>query len=115
MVQGLRLMIGGRLIRIRADHARRHDPSSEHPIQPAAFLHASCWCEAMSEKKPEKVKVTRIHKYVQSLCGMYSRVARKLGVDRSYVSRVARGERHSEEIELALNREFEQVEGGREA
>ena len=64
----------------------------------------------MSYKKPEKVKLTRIHQYIESLCGMYSRVARKLGVDRSYVSRVARGERHSEEIEVALITEFEQVE-----
>jgi hypothetical protein len=72
---------------------------------------ACCWREAMSEQKPEQGKVTRIHQYIQSLCGIYSRVARKLGVDRSYVSRVARGERHSEKVETALNKEFEQIEG----
>ena len=41
--------------------------------------------------------------------GLYSRVARKLGVDRSYVSRVARGERRSDEIEQALSSEFARV------
>lgn len=42
--------------------------------------------------------------------GVYSRVARQLGVDRSYVSRVARGERRSEEIEEALRNELRRVE-----
>ena len=42
--------------------------------------------------------------------GIYSRVARQLGVDRSYVSRVARGERRSKEIEKALRAELRRVE-----
>jgi transcriptional regulator with XRE-family HTH domain len=42
--------------------------------------------------------------------GLYSRVARKLGVDRSYVSRVARGERKSPEIEAALQAELRRIE-----
>jgi transcriptional regulator with XRE-family HTH domain len=42
--------------------------------------------------------------------GLYSRVARKLGVDRSYVSRVARGERSSPEIEAALAAEVKRIE-----
>jgi transcriptional regulator with XRE-family HTH domain len=42
--------------------------------------------------------------------GLYSRVARQLGVDRSYVSRVARGERHSEEVEAALRSEMKRIE-----
>ena len=41
--------------------------------------------------------------------GLYGRVARQLKVDPSYVSRVARGERHSEEIERALNNEFTRI------
>jgi predicted XRE-type DNA-binding protein len=65
----------------------------------------------MKESKLEQKRVTRIHHYIESLCGLYSRVARKLGVDRSYVSRVARGERHSKEIEVALTREFDRVDG----
>ncbi len=44
--------------------------------------------------------------------GLYSRVARKLGVDRSYVSRVARGERRSQQIEAALNSELKRIERG---
>jgi len=40
---------------------------------------------------------------------MYGRVARKLGVDPSYVSRVARGERRSKEIEALLNLEVSKV------
>jgi transcriptional regulator with XRE-family HTH domain len=42
--------------------------------------------------------------------GLYSRVARKLGVDRSYVSRVARGERRSPEIETALQVELKRID-----
>src|ERR1700730_16427339 len=38
--------------------------------------------------------------------GLYVRVARKLGVDASYVSRVARGERQSPEVEIALSQEI---------
>lgn len=41
--------------------------------------------------------------------GLYVRVARKVGVDPSYVSRVARGERQSPEVEAALNQEIEQI------
>lgn len=41
--------------------------------------------------------------------GMYSRVASRLDVDPSYVSRVARGERQSEAVEAALDREANQI------
>jgi hypothetical protein len=41
---------------------------------------------------------------------MYSRIARRLGVDRSFVSRVAKGQRHSPEVESALLAEFERAE-----
>ena len=41
--------------------------------------------------------------------GLYGRVARHLDVDPSYVSRVARGERQSEAIETALQREMRQI------
>lgn len=44
--------------------------------------------------------------------GLYSRVARQLGVDRSYVSRVARGERRSERVEAALRAEVKRIEKG---
>lgn len=41
--------------------------------------------------------------------GLYSRVARQLGVDRSYVSRVARGERRSRRVEEALRAELKRI------
>jgi transcriptional regulator with XRE-family HTH domain len=42
--------------------------------------------------------------------GIYSRVARQLGIDPSYVSRVARGERRSTKVEEALLREIKRIE-----
>jgi transcriptional regulator with XRE-family HTH domain len=44
--------------------------------------------------------------------GIYSRVARQLGIDPSYVSRVARGERQSAKIEAALMKEIRRIEKG---
>jgi hypothetical protein len=41
--------------------------------------------------------------------GLYGRVARQLGVDPSYVSRVARGERQSQLVEDALKSNLDQV------
>jgi len=41
--------------------------------------------------------------------GIYSRVADRLGVDPSYVSRVARGERESEKVRAALDSELAQI------
>ena len=41
--------------------------------------------------------------------GLYGRVAARLNVDPSYVSRVARGERQSEAIEAALEREMGKI------
>ena len=41
--------------------------------------------------------------------GLYARVARKLGVDVSYISRIARGERKSKVAEKAITREFNKV------
>ena len=42
---------------------------------------------------------------VSRMRGLYKHVADRLGVDPSYVSRVARGERKSPKIEASLNRE----------
>jgi DNA-binding transcriptional regulator YdaS (Cro superfamily) len=41
--------------------------------------------------------------------GLYFRVASRLGVDPSYVSRVARGERKSEAVEAALESETRKI------
>lgn len=38
--------------------------------------------------------------------GLYGRVARDLGLDASYISRVARGERESKAITKAIDREL---------
>jgi hypothetical protein len=61
------------------------------------------------EDSPQRMMMPLLHHYVQSLCGLYSRVARQLHVDRSYVSRVARGERRSEDIERELSTEFKRI------
>ncbi|HEY6249648.1 MAG TPA: hypothetical protein VI685_06780 [Candidatus Angelobacter sp.] len=55
-------------------------------------------------------KMKKLNRLVEALCGIYTRVARRLGVDRSFVSRVARGERHSEVIEDALVSEYDRAQ-----
>lgn len=42
--------------------------------------------------------------------GVYSRVAKQLGLDRSYVSRVASGQRRSKKVEAALMAEIRRIE-----
>ncbi|MGE5324629.1 MAG: hypothetical protein ACM3SW_17315 [Actinomycetota bacterium] len=61
-----------------------------------------------SRNAPAKLK--RLNVLVESLCGIYTRVARRLGVDRSFVSRVARGERKSAAVEGELLAEYERVD-----
>lgn len=56
------------------------------------------------------VKLQKLRHYIDTLCGMYSRIARRLGVDRTYVSKVARGERHSPNVEDALVQDFERTQ-----
>ncbi len=63
----------------------------------------------MKKDEPPHRMMPLLNHYVQSFCGLYTRVATRLKVDRSYVSRVARGERHSEEIEQALSTEFSRI------
>jgi hypothetical protein len=41
--------------------------------------------------------------------GLYVRIARRLKIDPSYVSRVARGERHSKAVETAIRHEIDQI------
>jgi transcriptional regulator with XRE-family HTH domain len=61
------------------------------------------------KESPER-KLKKLSFLVEAVCGIYTRVARRLGVHRSYVSRVARGERRSEPVEAELLSEFERVE-----
>ncbi|MBV9623875.1 MAG: hypothetical protein JOZ14_07855 [Acidobacteria bacterium] len=58
-------------------------------------------------REDQPIKLQKLKHYIDSLCGIYSRIARRLGVDRTYVSRVAKGERRSPEIEAALMQEFD--------
>ena len=62
-----------------------------------------------NDANENREKLLRINTVIQSVCGLYSRVAQRLGVTRSYVSRVARGERHSEVVENTLIRGFEDI------
>jgi hypothetical protein len=55
-------------------------------------------------------KLAKVQRAVDSLCGLYSRVAKKLNIHPSYVSRVARGERESAPVEAALLGEFEIIQ-----
>ncbi|HEV8525300.1 MAG TPA: hypothetical protein VGQ71_12440 [Terriglobales bacterium] len=61
------------------------------------------------KEQSSKAKITKLNELVEGLCGIYSRVARRLGVHRTFVSRVARGERHSELVEDALVAEYERA------
>lgn len=46
----------------------------------------------------------------QSFRGLYARVARRVGVDPSYVSRVANGRRRAPDVEKALAEELRKVQ-----
>lgn len=53
-----------------------------------------------------KLDIRPCAKAVALFRGLYARVADDLGVDPSYVSRIARGQRKSKPTEVALDREF---------
>jgi len=57
-------------------------------------------------KTIEKTAPTNLASLIR---GLYGRVAKQLRVDPSYVSRVARGERQSDEIEASLERELKRI------
>jgi hypothetical protein len=63
------------------------------------------------QEQSSAVKIAKLNDLIEKLCGIYSRVARRLGVHRTFVSRVARGERRSEPVEDALVAEYDQVKG----
>jgi hypothetical protein len=56
-----------------------------------------------------KATIRQCARAVSLFRGLYARVAGKLGVDVSYVSRIARGQRKSIVAEKALRREFTRV------
>ena len=63
------------------------------------------------EGQTAQVRIKKLNRLVETLCGIYSRVARQLGVHRTFVSRVARGERRSEAVEDALAVEYDRAKG----
>ena len=63
-----------------------------------------------AKRAAKAVKLRKLNTLVESLCGLYTRVAQRLGVHRSFVSRVARGERRSEPVEKALLSEYDRVD-----
>ena len=57
----------------------------------------------------KRKQVCSIHEFVESVRGIYSRVAQATGVHPSFVSRVARGQRKSEAVEGALAVELKSI------
>lgn len=75
------------------------------------LIHVQYWIWIVEmARDSQAVKVHKLKHYVESLCGVYSRIARQLGVDRTYVSRVAKGERHAPDVETALAQEFDRTQ-----
>ena len=67
---------------------------------------------ARSDMSRDKRNTTIVpYNLASHIRGLYGRVARHLKVDPSYVSRVARGERQSSEIEASLERELRRIMG----
>ena len=60
----------------------------------------------IGSEKMKKSNLEPVSKMVSLSRGLYVRVARALGCDASYISRVARGQRRSAAIEAALRKEF---------
>jgi hypothetical protein len=61
------------------------------------------------EKEKRRKKLDEIQNLMESVCSLYTRVAQQLGVTRSFVSRVARGERSSAIVEQTVIREFDDI------
>jgi transcriptional regulator with XRE-family HTH domain len=51
----------------------------------------------------------RVANLVSEYRGIYNRIAAQMGVDPSYVSRIARGERNNEPVRLALLKEVNRL------
>jgi DNA invertase Pin-like site-specific DNA recombinase len=63
-----------------------------------------------AKEKPSTARLRKLNTMVESVCGIYTRVARRFGLHRSFVSRVARGERRSEPVENVLLAELKRFE-----
>lgn len=65
--------------------------------------------QALERRGMKKSTTAQCARAVSLFRGLYARVAHDLGVDVSYVSRIARGERKSKIAEKALSREFARI------
>ena len=61
------------------------------------------------KEESAKLKTAKLARLIDTVCGIYSRIARRFGVHRTLVSRVAHGERRSEPIENALAAEYDRT------
>jgi hypothetical protein len=59
--------------------------------------------------KSRKVSKHARYDLASLIRGLYRRVAHRLNVDPSYVSRVARGQRHSDAVKTELRRELDRI------
>jgi len=59
----------------------------------------------------DKEKAETLLKFHKQYIGLYSRIAKRMGVDASYVSRVANGENQSENLRRALLSELGLMQG----
>jgi len=66
-----------------------------------------------AKSQSSTAKLKKLNALIDSVCGIYTRVARRLGVHRSFVSRVARGERRSEQVEERLLTELKRFKDRR--
>ena len=66
--------------------------------------------KTLAKKEHKAAKLKKLNTLVETFCGLYTRVAQRLGVHRSFVSRVARGERRSEPVEKALLSEYDRAD-----
>jgi transcriptional regulator with XRE-family HTH domain len=62
---------------------------------------------APNSPTPQREHLLKLHRLHE---GLYARIARRTGVDASYVSRVARGERRSPKISTALLADLASIE-----
>lgn len=65
----------------------------------------------MATKPAQALDTEELVRRHQLHVGVYARVARKLGMDASYVSRVVNGDRKSERIMAAVIAELRRIEG----
>lgn len=64
----------------------------------------------MERNDVDRVKLAKVAKCVEYFSSFYTRIALRLGVDRSLVCRVARGERRSARIGARLVADFERFQ-----